>query len=141
MQSGITGLSHTLLQPLEPGTQYLWSVRARYAVHDTVYVTRWSESRLPLYAVRTGFLPSEYANRPGMPGKTGAAAPDLHSKLWSPCALDFIPDANYYRFNTKPVEMPESATSAQTRGSFPFSPVGAGVPATGGTDGMFARKH
>ena len=76
-----------------------------------------------------------------MPGKAGTATPDLHSKLWSPCALDFIPDANYYRFQTKPVDMPESATSAQTRASGRFSPVGAGVPARGGSDGMFARKH
>ena len=96
---------------------------------------------MPLYAVRTGFLPSEYANRPGMPGKAGAAAPDLHSKLWSPCALDFIPEANYYRFRTKPTGMPEAATTTQATGSARFSSVGAGVPATAGPSGMFVRKH
>jgi hypothetical protein len=31
-----------------------------------------------------------------------AAGFDMRSSLWSPCALDFIPDANYYRFVTPP---------------------------------------
>jgi len=95
---------------------------------------------MPLYTVRTNVLPSEYANRPGMLKKMGASAPNLHGKLWSPCVLDFIPDANYYRFHTKPIDMPDPATTAQTTGSAQFSPVGAGAPATGG-DGMLSRKR
>jgi len=143
-QTNIPGPSHTLLQPLEPGAKYFWSVRARYASGGAIYGTRWSESRSPPFVVRTGFLASVYADRSDMLKRLGVSAAsllDVHSKLLSPCALDFIPGANYHRFRTKPVDTPKSAETVQTRGSGPFSPVGSGVPATGGTDGMFARKR
>jgi hypothetical protein len=99
-QNGIVGTSHTLMQPLQPGNTYLWSVRARSATPQAIYATRWSESRLPLYARRTELLVSVYASQPSLQREMRAAGFDVHSAVWSACALDFIPDRNYYRFTT-----------------------------------------
>jgi hypothetical protein len=135
---------HTLLQPLEAGSKYFWSVRARYADGDSVYATRWSESRLPLFALRTAFLPSVYADRSSVLKQMGASVVsvlDLHANQWSPCALDFIPDANYYRFRTKPIDAPESATTTQPGAPARFSPVGTGAPPSREPYGMLAQGH
>jgi hypothetical protein len=60
-QNDIAGPSHHVSKALELGTTYLWSVRARYPTPDGIYATRWSQSRLPLYARRTALLDSVMA--------------------------------------------------------------------------------
>ena len=41
-KDGIKGTSHKVDQPLEPGTKYLWTVRAHYVEDGNEAVTPWS---------------------------------------------------------------------------------------------------
>ncbi len=62
--------SHLLEEPLEPATQYIWSVRARFLLDGHQRVTRWSYSRRPFNVVT------------------------------STCTLNVVPYPNSYRFIT-----------------------------------------
>lgn len=64
--------------PLQAGTRYFWTFRARYKLAGEPQVTRWAFSNIP------SNLPSDYPQRPAGGG----------------CALDGIPSTNYFRFAT-----------------------------------------
>ena len=59
-RKGIEGTSHKLLQPLEPDTWYVWSVRARFELDGKSRVSEWSLSGSAISrekARRTGQIP------------------------------------------------------------------------------------
>lgn len=70
-REGIEGTSHQIQQPLQPGTKYYWSVRARFELDGKTRVSEWSLSMFPQSGSRTS------ARRTGQ-----------------------IPPSSYYRFKT-----------------------------------------
>jgi hypothetical protein len=86
--------SHTLDLPLLPGTRYFWSARARFDLGKRVQGTKWGYFRTPAYQARGKVKPdASPAVLVGAATGSAAAPRDV-------CTLDFIPTANYYRFQT-----------------------------------------
>jgi len=91
---GLPAPSHTLEQPLLPGTRYFWSARARFDLAGRVHGTKWGYFRTPGYDAHGEVKPDPSPGVVlGVVTGTGAAPRD-------PCTLDFIPTSNYYRFQT-----------------------------------------
>ena len=76
-REGLPEPCHRLEQPLEPGTSYCWSVRARFEVNGQPRITQWSFSEWP-------WTPSD-------------ASAFLAT---NPRGLNLIPPKNYFRFET-----------------------------------------
>jgi len=55
-REGLTGTHHTLEKPLEPGTRYLWSVRAGFTMDGRSQVIEWG---LAGYLLRDQTVPNE----------------------------------------------------------------------------------
>lgn len=87
--------THTLDQPLESGTRYFWSVRARFDVNGKTRATRWGCYRTPMLEVSGTHIKPEAspATLLGVIVATGSTYRD-------PCTLDFIHTNHYYRFET-----------------------------------------
>jgi len=85
--------SHRLEEPLSPGTRYFWSARARFDLAGTVQATRWACFRTPAYQTYASdkVKPEQSPAAVLGPLLAGSAPRDV-------CTLDFIPTANYYRF-------------------------------------------
>jgi hypothetical protein len=83
----LTSADHRIDTPLPPGAEYYWSVRARFDDQGAA-ATRWGAFRKP-YAAAAGL---------GTVRPRGGA--EALAMVRDPCSLDFIPEANYYRFRT-----------------------------------------
>lgn len=84
-RQGLTATEHTLDMPLTANAKFYWSVRARFKVEDgNVRSTPWSRFRLPYAPVSRAALDDA----------------DEAGRVRDPCLLDYIPEANYYRFAT-----------------------------------------
>ncbi len=90
----LTVPTHTLDQPLESGTRYFWSIRARFDVNGKIRATRWGCYRTPMIDVTGTHIkpPVSPATLVGVIVAAGAHR--------DPCTLDFIPTTHYYRFET-----------------------------------------
>jgi len=90
----LTVPTHTLDQPLDSGTRYFWSIRARFEVNGKTRATRWGCYRTPMIDVTGTHIkpPASPATLVGV--ITAAGAPR------DPCTMDFIPTTHYYRFET-----------------------------------------
>lgn len=91
----LTAPTHMLDQPLESGTRYFWSVRARFNVNGKTRATRWGCYRTPMLEVSGTHIKPEAspATLVGVIVATGSTYRD-------PCTLDFIHTNHYYRFQT-----------------------------------------
>lgn len=85
--------SHTLEQPLAQGARYFWSARARFNLGGNTHSTKWGYFRTPNYVTRGKVKPL-----PSPAVIIGAVAAGMAVR--DVCTLDFIPTANYYRFQT-----------------------------------------
>ena len=85
----LTVPTHTLDQPLESGTRYFWSIRARFDVNGKTRATRWGCYRTPNYSVGNTHVKPQVIGFP-------MVAEDFRD----PCTMNFIPTALYYRFKT-----------------------------------------
>jgi hypothetical protein len=85
----LTVPTHTLDQPLESGTRYFWSIRARFDVNGKTRATRWGCYRTPNYSVGNTHVKPQIIGWP-------MVAEDFRD----PCTMDFIPTVLYYRFKT-----------------------------------------
>ena len=102
-RSDLPATNHRLENELKSGTQYFWSVRARYTVGGRPQATRWNAAQQPQY-----FSTPELKAAVAEPGTDrDVASPSCTARglsdvvTWTPCrCLDFIPAANYYRFTT-----------------------------------------
>ncbi len=84
-RQGLTATEHRLDMPLTANAKFYWSVRARFKVEDgNVRATPWSRFRLPYAPVSRAALNDA----------------DEAGRVRDPCMLDYIPEANYYRFAT-----------------------------------------
>jgi len=90
---GLAAPIHTLDQPLEAGTRYFWSVRARFDVNGKVRATHWGCYRTPAYSVDLKHfkMEAQHAFLIFFPGS---------QPFRDPCTMDFIPTTHYYRFET-----------------------------------------
>jgi hypothetical protein len=101
-RTGLTETSHRVEQPLAQGTTYDWSVRARFTLDGVPRGTRWSSFAAPDYSDLSGVLKTTYNSQPGLMKElapNGFLHVDAEGTHLSPCLLDFIPSANYFRFH------------------------------------------
>lgn len=96
-REGLREPAHHLETPLEPDSRYFWSVRARFENSGAPHATMWSRFRTPYYIIAnpTGAVKPLF----GSASVLGLLIPYAPFSR-DPCALDFIPVANYYRFET-----------------------------------------
>jgi hypothetical protein len=87
----LTVPTHALDHPLAPATRHFWSIRARFEVNGRTQAIRWGCYRTPMYDVAGS---SKHIKPQASPSVL------LGGFLRDPCNLDFIPTANYYRFQT-----------------------------------------
>ena len=86
---GLPQPRHKIELTLAPRAQYFLSARARFDIAGQTRATRWSAYHIPYYNVR------------GVKQLLPQATPSIAvGDLRDPCNLDFIPTANYYRFQT-----------------------------------------
>ena len=52
--------SHRLEEPLEPSTEYLWTVRAQYHLDGHPRLTEWGISKEPSYPLVPGYIPQKF---------------------------------------------------------------------------------
>lgn len=88
-REGLASCRHRIEIRLEPSTRYFWSVRARFKIDGRAKATDWAFSSVPGYHV------SALGKVKGLAGTVEGV---LAMRL--PCTLDFIPQCNYYRFQT-----------------------------------------
>jgi len=88
-RTGLTDSSHTVKTPLEPGTEYLWSVRAWYRLDGKPGRTQWAFSRQP-FILQYMPMGNPLADIPFF-----VMAPPI-----DPCGVSYIPYRNYFRFST-----------------------------------------
>lgn len=81
---------------LAPATRYFWSVRARFLQDGIPRATSWSYFRTPYYSV-SAVGPIKPVS--DVTGFVTTLLP-VGGIMRDPCTLDFIPEANYYRFRT-----------------------------------------
>ena len=93
-RKALTVPTHTLDQPLESGTRYFWSIRARFEINGKTRATRWGCYRTPMIDVTGTHIkpPASPATLVGVIAVGGAYR--------DPCTMDFIPTTHYYRFET-----------------------------------------
>lgn len=88
----LTDPKHTLDKPLEPGTHYFWSIRARFDVNGKTRSTRWSCYLEPSYSTDKHIkMEARHSFQMLFPS---------YQTFRDVCTMDFIPTANYYRFKT-----------------------------------------
>jgi hypothetical protein len=87
----LTDPKHRLDQPLESGTHYFWSIRARFDVNGQTHSTRWGCYREP------GYSTDKHVK---MEARHSFQMLLSYQTFRDVCTLDFIPTANYYRFKT-----------------------------------------
>ncbi len=87
----LPGTTHVLEESLPGGRRYYWSVRARFDLAGEVHGTKWGCFRYPLYIADGKVYPD--------------ASPVILMAFFKEmpltrdvCTMDFIPTANYYRF-------------------------------------------
>jgi hypothetical protein len=101
-RSGLTETSHRVEEPLAQGATYDWSVRARFTLNGLPRGTRWGSLAAPDYSDKGGILKRTYQSQPELMKRlapNGFIYVDADGAHFSPCLLDFIPGANYFRFH------------------------------------------
>jgi hypothetical protein len=97
-REGLAGSGHRIERELKPATMYFWTIRVRYTVDGEPRATRWSATADP---GTLDPLPPQVVYSSQL--AQGAATP-LRCALpqdFTPCGcLDFIPNANWFRFRT-----------------------------------------
>lgn len=88
-RTGLAGPSHAVETPLEPGAEYLWSVRAWFRLGGKPGRTQWAFSRQP-YILQYWPTGNPLADIPFF-----MMAPPI-----DPCGLSYVPYRNYFRFVT-----------------------------------------
>ncbi|HKK05102.1 MAG TPA: hypothetical protein VKA50_04570 [Gammaproteobacteria bacterium] len=89
----LTVPSYTLDKPLSSGGRYFWSARARFDLGGQPRATQWGYFRTPYYLVS-----GADEVKPKSSPATVVGAMTVGAAPRDPCTLDFIPTANYYRF-------------------------------------------
>lgn len=100
-RTGLAETSHRVEEPLPQGATYDWSVRARFMLNGVPRDTRWSSLAAPDYSDLSAVLEGTYNSQPGLKelAPDGFMYVDADGRHFSPCLLDFIPNANYFRFH------------------------------------------